>query len=337
MLEPALPPPPAAPLTNPDHPEGGALLAPVDLRVQSAVVDQWLRWLDDQVAMSLRSPATAQKYRQVIRYWLEFLERRERSDQPTPGSLDRYQQALASRLKPASANLYLEAVRSCYAFAERKDLYPNIARSLEVIRVRRDGPLAAFTESEVLAMVRASGGDKIHNLRNQVLVALLFGTAIRGSSLLGCNVGDYAPAQRTLRFRTKGARDASSSRQVPEGIAVHLDAYLAARAGAAGGELAPEDPLFAADNQAARGHRLTTAYLRRIVQEAVVAAGLTTTARGVHALRRAALVAVADDLGIEAAQEVAGHASVATTRAAYAGVRKAEVHRDAARRLDVRW
>lgn len=320
-------------------PTPSELLAPVFLDLQRGLVADWLLWFDDQVAKNLRAPATATKYRQVIRYWLTFLETQERSDAPTPGSLDRYQMQLAARLRPSSTNLYLEAVRSLYAWAERKDRYPNIARSLEVIRVRRDGPLPAFTEGEVQDMVRAcaAAGDNTRDLRNRILLALLFGTAIRGSSLLECNVGDYDPTHRILRFRTKGGREASSSRQVPERIAQRLEEYLQARAQAEadGGPLPEDAPLFTADNRAARGHRLTTAFLRQVVAKATTDAGLTTAARGVHALRRAALVAVADDLGIEAAQEAAGHASVTTTRAAYAGVKKATVHAAVAQRLNI--
>ena len=321
--------PPNAIPTEPDF----EVLAPVAAEGQRALVTDWLQWFEDQVAKGLRGPLTVQKYRQVIVYWIDFLESQARTDQPTPGTLDRYQMALMARgLKPSTINLYLEAVRSLYAWAERKDRYPNCARSLEILRVRRDAPLAAFTEQEVQGLLNVRAGTDLASLRDRLLIAMLFGTAMRGASLVGCDVGDFDPTTRTIHFRTKGSRTASSVRTVPEGTAVRLQEFLVRRREL--GPLQPADPLFPALDRAHYGHRLTTRSLRHLLATAAEQLPQPSRARGVHALRRAALVKTADALGIEAAQEAAGHASLATTRANYVGIQKDQIHRQVAELLN---
>ena len=121
-------------------------LAPVDLVAQRDLVERWLIWLDQQVALRQNAELTRDGYRAKIRYWLNFLELEARTDRPTPATVQAYVvSVIAGGDKPATVNAYLNTVKALYRWCETQDLYPAIARSVRAMREHRDGPLPALT------------------------------------------------------------------------------------------------------------------------------------------------------------------------------------------------
>src|SRR3954465_2913852 len=103
---------------------GGQPLAPAELVSQQNLVDRWLAWLGDQVALQQLAELTRDGYRAKIRYWLDYLELVARTDRPTPATVQDYvASVIEGEHEPATVNAYLNAVKSFYRWCETGDLY----------------------------------------------------------------------------------------------------------------------------------------------------------------------------------------------------------------------
>jgi integrase/recombinase XerD len=139
-------------------------------------------------------------------------------------------------------------------------------------------------------------------------------------------------------------RDKGRRAFLPPAAIEALRSYLSARR-AAGDDLAPGNPLFAAVGNRAGGERLTARSVRRIIVGLMERAGHVQrdgTGRiarprvfSAHSLRRSAITAAYDAAGLDAAQTLAGHADPKTTRRAYARVQKGRVLRELTAVLDL--
>lgn len=331
--------------------------APVALD-HEVLVGAWLRDLESAAAAGQRAAETVETYRRLIRPWLAFLREHEPAGKPpTPATVQRYLVALRPGRKPATLNAHLAAVRSCYAWAESKDAYPAIARSVRSAREHRDGPLPSLTPDEVNEFLRAVSDrsqqpaprtdleavlDRIGILRDIAFVRVLYGTGLRLVSLVRADAVDVdlRAAPPVLRHQPKGHQAKDALAVLPSAAAVAVAAYLVARtaAGVAG------DALWVG-LRPRPGSRLTDVSMRRIVTAGMARAGFARrdgsgnlVAPGqfsAHCIRRSAVTAVVDAQGLEAGQILAGHASADTTRKAYARAKRFEVLRGAANMLDL--
>jgi integrase/recombinase XerC len=195
------------------------------------------------------------------------------------------------KLAPATIGRKLASVRALLRFTRGPGYVPDA--SLAPRRVRRlpDAP----KQAEVEGIVAALAGDTSLTLRNQALVELVYSAGLRSAEAVGLDLGDVDFEQEHVHVRHgKGAKD----RIVPLGEeAAHLVArYLHdARPQLARGA---ENALFLS----ARGHRLDTSTLRRLVPHP-------------HRLRHAfATHLLEGGADLRTIQELLGHASLSTTQ-----------------------
>jgi site-specific recombinase XerD len=195
------------------------------------------------------------------------------------------------KLAPATISRKLAAVRSLLRYTRGPGGVPDA--SLAPRRARRlpDAP----KQSEVEAIVDGLHGEGALAIRNQALVELVYSAGLRSSEAVGLDLGDVDFEQEHVHVRQgKGAKD----RIVPLGEeAGHMVArYLReARPGLARGA---ENALFVS----ARGHRLDTSTLRRLVPHP-------------HRLRHAfATHLLEGGADLRTIQELLGHSSLSTTQ-----------------------
>jgi len=298
---------------------------------QRELAATWFLWLNRGVQQGQYAASTVSTYQQNLKIWVSFLEEIERTDQPSPIHVGNFVAALIPHRRPAAVNVLLHTVRSFFRWAESQEKYPDIARSTKAIRVNHDGPLPALTHNEVvdlLGHIPDDGG--LGHLRDRALIALLYGTGCRCISLERANCTDIDRTGGTLRHHPKGHRDADAQAQIPEASLQILISYLDERARTLG--ITIEDaPLFIALDRGSSGRRLTTRSMRRIVLKLMEMAGharrtddgelVNPGVYSAHSLRRSALTTAADVEGLEAAQNLAGHARIETTRRAYVRVK----------------
>ena len=299
----------------------------------------------DYVADERRfSPRTVEAYRRDLERFAAFWES-EFANVPagkTPLSkLDtltvRSYLAHLHREKLANRSLarHLSTLRSFFRWACREGhLDKNPARGLPSPRIPKTLP-RAMSLPDTERLLSAGEEEAFVPERERALFELLYATGLRVSEAAGLDLSDVDFSSRLVRVTGKGSRE----RIVPFGDAAAeaLREYFpsrealrhrAAGSAARGGEpLREGEPLFVN----ARGGRLTTRSMARLLKRRLRAAGLPEEISP-HALRHTfathLLQAGAD---LRAIQELLGHASLSTTQkyTHLDAARLAEVYRNA--------
>jgi len=321
------------------------VLAPVVLDRQWELVTRWTAWLDEQVAQHQLAAETRTGYRETIRYWLAFLERDARTDQPTPATIQQYVTTLiAAELKPATINFYLNVVKSFYRWCESGDHYPAIGRSIRTIREYHDGPLPALSHNQIVALVKLIPEDTLGHIRDRALLSLMYATAFRCISVVRADIDDVDLDRCTIAHQPKGHLAKDTAAIIPRSVADILTRYLDRRRAEIGIPSEPLQPLFIALDRRCAGRRMTAKSIRYQVLTYMELAGHAKRREdgtlvhprlfSAHSIRRSASVTTADAAGLEVAQGLLGHASIETTRKAYARVSLERRLRENAKRLD---
>ena len=148
--------------------------------------------------------------------------------------------------------------------------------------------------------------------RDRALFEFLYATGLRVSEAAGLDVEDVDFASRLARVVGKGNKEriAPFGEEAGDALAAYLPARAKRRRGSRAAESEDGEPLFVN----ARGGRLTTRSMARLLKRRLRAAGLPAEISP-HALRHSfathLLEAGAD---LRAIQELLGHASLSTTQ-----------------------
>lgn len=210
------------------------------------------------------------------------------------------------------------ATRSFFAWATEAGLV-EADPSLRLVSPKRGRSLPVVGTADAVADVleraaeRAATGDPVA-LRDDAVLELLYGSALRVSELCGIRPGDLDAERRTVRVTGKGDKE----RVVPFGGAAAraLAAYLAAgrpalvRRAEDAGRRPAVDRVFLGARGGALGPRAVYDVVARCLGPA-----LGIAAVGPHALRHSAATHLLDGgADLRAVQEILGHASLGTTQ-----------------------
>jgi integrase/recombinase XerC len=284
----------------------------------SRAIDDFETYVADERRFS---PRTILAYRTDLDRFADFWEREfaNQSAGRTPlGRVDtlavRSYLASLHRAKLAHRSLarHLSTLRSFFRWACREGhLEKSPAKGLATPRLPKTLP-RALTLSDTERLLDAQDEGFVPE-RERALFELLYASGLRVSEAAGLDLDDVDFAARLVRVTGKGNKE----RIVPFGAAAAdaLDDYLPSRA-ALRHRAGPEgdgdgrEPLFVN----ARGGRLTTRSMARLLKRRLRAAGLPAEISP-HALRHTfathLLQAGAD---LRAIQELLGHASLSTTQ-----------------------
>ncbi|MFC4110599.1 tyrosine-type recombinase/integrase [Micromonospora zhanjiangensis] len=219
-------------------------------------------------------------------------------------------------LTPATVARKLSALSSWYDFLAKLRAVPvNPVAGADRPRLDRDhSATVGLSPDEVDALLAAAEADTGPNgARNRAAVTLLADLGLRVGELVSLDLTDLRTERghRSVRFVGKGGR--ARRRALAPGTAAAVDAYLAARAAAAG---VPVDRLDGPLLVTASGNRLDRHAVFRLVRRLARAAGLPAWAElSPHSLRHAfATTARAEGVPLEDVQDAMGHADPRTTR-----------------------
>jgi integrase/recombinase XerC len=229
-----------------------------------------------------------------------------------------------SHLASRSLARHLSTLRSFFRWACREGhVEKNPARALPSPKLPRTLP-RAMTQPDTERLLEVDEEGSFPE-RDRALFELLYATGLRVSEAAGLDLEDVDFSARLLRVLGKGNKEriAPFGEAAGDALSAYLPARRARRRGADDAAADDGEPLFVN----ARGGRLTTRSMARLLKRRLRAAGLPVEISP-HALRHSfathLLEAGAD---LRAIQELLGHASLSTTQK--------YTHLDAARLRDV--
>jgi integrase/recombinase XerD len=199
----------------------------------------------------------------------------------------------------------LVAVRGLHRFLAREGRVPHdVTADIETPRTPRPLP-KALSESQVERLLDTVTGDEPADLRDRAMLELLYASGLRISELVGLDVDDVDPVDRSVTVTGKG----SKMRVVPFGVAAAgaLEAWMVRGRPA----LEPATPAMFVNQ---RGRRLTRQGAWKIVKGYADAVGLHDTVSP-HTLRHSfATHLLNGGADVRVVQELLGHADVSTTQ-----------------------
>ena len=206
-------------------------------------------------------------------------------------------------IEPAARSRKLSAIKSFFKYltVRTKQLQDNPVADLEYPKLRKSLP-KYLTISQASALLEAVSGQNAK--RDYAILMLFLNCGIRRSELVGLNVSDVY--EDRIRVIGKGNKE----RFVYFGTACRkaLDTYLEERNKVV---LSDNRALFGSRN----GNRISVTAVHRLVDKALLKAGLDTTQFSAHKLRHtAATMMLSGGVDVKTVQEVLGHENLNTTQ-----------------------
>ena len=206
-------------------------------------------------------------------------------------------------IEPAARSRKLSAIKSFYKYltVRTKQLQENPVADLEYPKLRKSLP-KYLTMSQAAALLQAVSGQNAK--RDYAILMIFLNCGIRRSELVGLNITDVY--EDRIRVVGKGNKErivyfGSSCRKA-------LDAYLEERNKMT---LTDNRALFGSRN----GKRISVTAVHRLVDKALLKAGLDTTQFSAHKLRHtAATMMLSGGVDVKTVQEVLGHENLNTTQ-----------------------
>ena len=206
-------------------------------------------------------------------------------------------------IETVSRSRKLSAIKSFYKFltVRTKQLQDNPVADLEYPKLRKSLP-KYLTMSQASDLLQAVSGQNAK--RDYAILMLFLNCGIRRSELVGLNLSDVY--EDRIRVVGKGNKE----RIVYFGSACHkaIESYMEERNKLV---LTDNRALFASRN----GNRISTTAVHRLVEKALLKAGLDATQFSAHKLRHtAATMMLSGGVDVKTVQEVLGHENLNTTQ-----------------------
>ena len=197
----------------------------------------------------------------------------------------------------------LSAIKSFYKYltVRTKQLQENPVADLEYPKLRKSLP-KYLTMSQATTLLQAVSGQNAK--RDYAILMLFLNCGIRRSELVGLNISDVY--EDRIRVVGKGNKE----RFVYFGTSCRkaIDAYMVERKKMV---LTDNRALFGSRN----GNRISVTAVHRLVDKALLKAGLDTTQFSAHKLRHtAATMMLSGGVDVKTVQEVLGHENLNTTQ-----------------------
>ncbi len=279
------------------------------MSVETAV-DSFLRHVSVERGLAANTVSAYRRDLAVYTAWLgehELTELRE----VTSGHVSEFVRYLGQReespLTASSIARMLSTVRSLHRFLLGESVVEiDVAHDTKPPKIGSRLP-KAISIDQVAALLAATDGDEVQQLRDKALLELLYATGARVSEVINLNVDDVLD-EEVVRLTGKGDKQ----RIVPVGSYARaaMDAYLVRAR-----------PLLSVRGKSTpalflgiRGQRVSRQNAWLIIRAAAVRAGLEVEVSP-HTLRHSfATHLLAGGADVRVVQELLGHSSVATTQ-----------------------
>ena len=258
------------------------------------------------------SAKTAQTYRRAIRRFLVFV-RENNVIKPSRADILAFKKGMEAKGKsPATAHLYLSAIRRFFQWTEQSGLYPDVTANVKAPRQERGHKKDYFVGAQIKSILGGIDRNSTEGLRNYALLALMTTGGLRTIEVIRADVGDIRAVGgvSVLFIQGKGRSDKKDFVKLMPEVEAAIRDYLKTR-----GQVEAEAPLFASVSKRNRGQRMTTRTISGICKAAMRAAGFDSDRLTAHSLRHSAVtLALLSGQTLEEVQHFARHSNISTTQ-----------------------
>lgn len=255
-------------------------------------------------------PKTKETYRKALKQFIRYIEEKGTTQTERADILD-YKAFLMANYSASTVSAYLTAVKQLYKWLEAEKISPNIAAGIKGAKGAKGFKKDTLTTTQVKSILNTIERATLEQVRNYALINLLVRTGLRTIEIERANIEDIRQeaGQALLYIQGKGRDEKDAFVILTPATLEPLQAYLKMR-----GEKNEKAPLFCSNGNRSKGERLTTRSIRRIVKEAMQAAGIDSERLTAHSLRHTAITfSLLGGASIQEAQQMARHSNINTT------------------------
>ena len=213
--------------------------------------------------------------------------------------------------KPATIQLYIQAVRLFFKWTESEGMYPNIAEHLQGAKIDREHKKDYFKPEQIRNILQNIDRTTLQGKRDYAVIVLTVTGGLRDIEISRANIEDVSTAggNPVIYLQGKGHEEKAQYVKIPIQTQQAINDYLQAR-----GKAEPDAPLFASIGNRNNGGRMTTKTISRMIKNRMVEAGYNNPRWTAHSLRHTAVtLALLEGKPIDEVQQFARHANIATT------------------------
>lgn len=259
------------------------------------------------------APRSKQNYHKALNYFFDYAGSVE-IDFATITRRDilAYKNYLTGKYSVSTANAYLSAVKSFFAYLESEKICPNVTAGIKGVKQQKGFKKDCLTRSQAVAIVNDLNAETIENARNKALFLLMLNTGLRTIEIERANIGDiqHMNGAAVLMVQGKGRAEKDDFVVIPDAVLQSIRVYLSMRSSA---DL--NAPLFAScDNRTGGMSRLTTRSIRRIIKALMLQHGINSDRLTAHSVRHSAITfALLGGASLQSVQAMARHSNINTT------------------------
>lgn len=267
-------------------------------------------WLERFLGFCDTTPKTQASYTTGLKKFLEYLNQEQISN-PDTDDVIAYKHSLLERYSPNTVSLYMTACRLFFQWTAQRGLYPNIAIHIKGAKVSRKHKKDALTATQFQDVHSAIDRTTLAGKRDYAMLALMANNGLRDIEIHRANIEDLRNCGQhiVLAIQGKGGNAKDQATVIQADVERAIRDYLNARA-----ESDLTAPLFVSDSNHAKGERLTTRSISRIVKNAFAKVGIISSRLTAHSLRHTGITIACEETGdIRTVSNYARHADISTT------------------------
>ncbi len=265
------------------------------------------------------SPNTKATYERAIKQFAKYLYENG-TTRPNRRDLNNYRAWLEKHTdetgrvithKPATIQLYVQAVRLFFKWTASEGLYPDIAEHLQGAKIDREHKKDYFKPEQVRDILQGIDRTTLQGKRDYAIIVLTVTGGLRDIEVCRADVQDVSTAggNPVIYLQGKGHEEKAQYVKIPIQTQRAINEYLQAR-----GKVEADAPLFASIGNRNAGGRMTTKTVSRMIKKRMVEAGYDNPRWTAHSLRHTAVtLALLEGKPIDEVQQFARHANISTT------------------------
>jgi len=278
-----------------------------DLQGQNFTEDLYTRF----VSFLDATPKTAETYSRAIKQFFKYMKLNGIT-QPTRDDVIAFREELKVDHKPATVQLYIQALRLFFQWTEQERLYPNVAQHVKGAKLSKEHKKDYLTGSQIKNVLDKIDRGSPQGRRDYAMFALMTTGGLRDIEVHRANIEDLRTLGDTtvLYIQGKGRAEKADYVKIPAEVERAIRESLADRKDTQGSK-----PLFISLSNNSKGQRMTTRSISGTIKTSLKRAGYDSERLTAHSLRHTAVtLSLLGGNSLQEVQQFARHSNIATTQ-----------------------